>query len=230
MPRGRMLNKEISVNKKLPKVSTEAQLLFTWCIPHLDCEGKIFGNPDQIKGIVVPYLEKFTVKKVETYLKELSDVGLIFIYGNGCKYLYFIGFESNQRIDKSRESPSIIPNPTPAELQQNSSETPHEVKLSKVKISKEEEDGVKIEKQDLEQHLLSCWGRDGKQGNFIMIGFVNQIKIHGHEKVFDAIEEAAKQNKKSLAYVIGILEAHGKKNGTEKRSALSIAKEKGLIK
>ena len=48
--------------------------------------------------------------------------------------------------------------------------------------------------------------------------------------MFDAIEEAAKQNKKSLAYVIGILEAHGKKNGTEKRSALSIAKEKGLIK
>ena len=137
MPRGRMLNKEISVNKNLPKVSVYAQLLFTWCIPHLDCEGKIFGNSEQVKGVVVPYLKEFSIKRIEKCLAELSNIGLIFLYGEGCKYIYFKGFETNQRIDKDRESASIIPNPKPEQLQSDSRATPHEVNISKVKLNEQ---------------------------------------------------------------------------------------------
>lgn len=135
MPRGRMLNKEISVSRKLPQVSIYARLLFTWTIPHLDVGGKIFGNPDQIKGIVVPYCEDFTIKRIKNCLEELSSKGLIVVYGDeNCQYLFFPGFETNQNINENRESGSIIPNPTPEQLQSNAGETPQEVKLSKVKI------------------------------------------------------------------------------------------------
>lgn len=130
-----MLNKEISVNQKLPQVSVYAQLLFTWCIPHLDCEGKLFGNSEQIKGVVVPYLKEFTTKRIEKCLDELYNIGLILLYGNDCKYIYFKGFETNQRIDKDREAASIIPSPAPELLQSKSSTTPQQVKLSKVQVN-----------------------------------------------------------------------------------------------
>jgi hypothetical protein len=130
-----MLNKEISVNKKLPEVSTFAQLLFTWCIPHLDCEGKIFGNPEQIKGIVVPYLKNFSIKRIEKCLAELNNIGLILLYGDDCKYISFNGFSTNQRIDKGKEAVSIIPDPAPEELQSKSGITPGKVKISKDKLN-----------------------------------------------------------------------------------------------
>ncbi|MBE3139175.1 MAG: hypothetical protein IMZ53_01175 [Thermoplasmata archaeon] len=64
---------------------------------------------------------------------------------------------------------------------------------------------------DLEQHLLECWGRDGRQSSYVITGFVDLIRTYGRDKVLSAIEESAKQNKKSLAYVIGILEKRGTK-------------------
>lgn len=137
MPRGRMLNKEVSVNQKLPKVSVQSRLLFTWMIPHLDVEGKFFGNPEQIKGIVVPYLNDFTIKKIKNWIEELAEVKLVLIYGKDCKYLYFPGFHTNQHIVESKEAASFIPDPTPEELQSLSVETPRKVKESKVKTSKD---------------------------------------------------------------------------------------------
>jgi hypothetical protein len=138
MPRGRMLNKEISTNKHLPQVSNHARLLFTWMIPHLDSGGKFFGNPTQVKGIVVPYLKEYTENKIEKCLVELEEIGLITIYGDTCKYIYYNGFADNQTINIAKEAKSIIPDPTPEELQSNARITPPEVKLSKEKRSKDE--------------------------------------------------------------------------------------------
>lgn len=139
MPRGRMLNKVISTSEKLSKVSIESALLYTWMIPHLDVGGKIFGNPEQIKGIVVPYRKEFTIKKIEKCLGELSKIDLILIYGDVCKYVLIKGFSEHQTINESKEATSIIPDPTPELLQSDSGVTPGKVKLSKskVKLSKE---------------------------------------------------------------------------------------------
>ena len=120
MPRGRMLNKKISFNEDLPKLSIHATLLFTWCIPHLDIGGKIHADVNFLKGNVVPYLRYFTRKRIELCLEELEYAGLVNLYGNEHKYMQFKGFTDNQNLNPDRESPSEIPDPTPAQLRRNS--------------------------------------------------------------------------------------------------------------
>jgi len=57
----------------------------------------------------------------------------------------------------------------------------------------------------LEQHLLSYWGREGRVGWGIIEEFLGLAKEYSWEAVFDAIKQAGIQNKKSLAYVKGVL-------------------------
>lgn len=64
----------------------------------------------------------------------------------------------------------------------------------------------KDEKQSLEFHLLTHWGNDGRMGWGVMTKFVDLQRKHGEKKVRDAIEIAGEMNKKSFAYVRGIVE------------------------
>ena len=149
MPKGRMLNKKISYDEKVANLSLKATVFFVFCIPHLDIEGKIFGNSVILKGLVVPHIKELTPKTIEKCQKELVDVGLILLYGNNQKYMKFLGFDKNQTLRTDRETPSDIPDPIPAELQQNSSETPAQVKY-KLNISKD-----KLSKDKLIQDIIS---------------------------------------------------------------------------
>jgi Replication initiation and membrane attachment protein (DnaB). len=89
-----------------------------------------------------------------------------------------------------------------------------------------EEKKMKI---DLEQHLLHCWGRDGRISQLIMTKLIDLMKIHGRDNVLLAIEEAAKHNAKNLAYVTGILEKHGtKKVDTKTPMERAFATQKAL--
>lgn len=138
MPRGRMLNKKISRSEKVAKLSPQAALLFSWCIPQLDSEGRIYADAVSLKGTIVPYLEYMTIEVVGSCAQEICAAGLAMVYGNG-KYMQFLGFASNQRIDKTKEAPSEIPPPTPDEFQLNSEvgPDPSKVKLSKGKVKAE---------------------------------------------------------------------------------------------
>ena len=139
MPKGRMLNKKISRSEQLSKLSVHAALLFSWCIPQLDSEGRTYADAISLKGMIVPYLEYMTIELIGKCVEEICQTRMAIVYGNG-KYMQFLGFASNQRIDKTKEAASEIPPPTPDELRLNSRVTPDtsKVKLSKVKLSKAE--------------------------------------------------------------------------------------------
>jgi hypothetical protein len=62
------------------------------------------------------------------------------------------------------------------------------------------------EGKNFEQHLLTWWGDRGRIGWGIKQSFVMLAKTHGWDKVYDAVQIAAEYDKKSLAYVRGILE------------------------
>ena len=111
MAQGRMLSKKISFDEKVAGLSLEATLLYTWCIPHLDCEGRIYAGAEILKGSVVPFIKPLTIQKIAKCVDELAQSGLVLHYGNGHKYLQFNGFENNQNIRKDREAPSVIPSP-----------------------------------------------------------------------------------------------------------------------
>jgi len=140
MPKGRMLNRSISRDERIARLSIHSAFLFTWMIPHADREGRMYAVPETIKGNICPLLSYFTLKRIKLCLRELETNNLCLIYGEG-KYLLFNGFNKNQRIDKDREAPSEIPAPT--ELQLNSSETPE--RNSAVLLKGEVEVEVEVE-------------------------------------------------------------------------------------
>lgn len=81
-----MLNKKISRDEEIPKLSKEAIILYTWSIPHLDVEGKIHADACILKGLVVPYLKFMTLKMIDKCVDELKKTLLVVVYGNGYKY------------------------------------------------------------------------------------------------------------------------------------------------
>ncbi len=111
MARGRMLSKHISLDEKVNALSDDTcRLLFTWMIPHLDVDGRQYGEPGVFKSVVAPRLN-ISIKRVEKYLKEMESLGLIVRYSvNGNSYLFAPNFEKHQLgLRKERESQSKIP-------------------------------------------------------------------------------------------------------------------------
>ncbi len=113
MAEGRMLKKAISTSRKLAELNTDsARLLYTWLIPFLDVEGRYYGDPDIIKGSIVPRLKTFNSDNIKEYLEEMYEKGLILWYKvDGDRYLQFTCFAKHQNINKDREAKSIIPSP-----------------------------------------------------------------------------------------------------------------------
>jgi len=131
MPRGRFLSKSISLDEKVNALSDDtARLLFTWMIPHLDCEGRLHGDSTTVKSIVFPR-RKISVLRVEKYLNEIAKLGLIIRYHvNGNTYLMAPHFENHQSgLQKSKEAQSQIPPFTPESLQSKSKQTPPQVQV-----------------------------------------------------------------------------------------------------
>lgn len=132
MAQGRMLNKRISKSKKFAALKNDRQrTLYMMTLPHLDCEGRIEGDPHIIKGQVCPYLNSHNLKSIENDLKALHQVGLILRYEiDGEVYIQVTQFDKFQSINKSREAASHIPPPTPEQLQTNSGVTPDELRVN----------------------------------------------------------------------------------------------------
>ena len=139
MARGRMLSKEISLDEKVNALSDDsARLLFTWLIPHLDCEGRTYGEAQVIKAMVVPRLN-WSTKRIEKYLEEMQKSRLIVRYSyNGNQYLLAPNFDKHQvGLRKERESQSKIPPPPPELVRSEDGVTPIEIKDKEKLKSKE---------------------------------------------------------------------------------------------
>jgi len=138
MARGRMISKQISLDEKVDALSDDtARLLFTWMIPHLDCEGRMYGEARVFRSIVAPR-RNYSVQKVEKVLTELEQTGLIERYSlNGNAYISVPNFEKHQTgLRKDKESQSQIPPNTPDKGRSKDGFTPPQVKV-KVKVKEE---------------------------------------------------------------------------------------------
>jgi len=140
MARGRFVSKAISLDEKVNALSDDtARLLFTWLITHLDCEGRMHGDPVTVKSIIFPR-RNISHRKIENYLKELEKNELIFRYSvNGNQYLLMKTFEKHQPgLRKDKESASQIPPFTP-EL--GRSEDGNGLTQVKVKVKDKDKEG-----------------------------------------------------------------------------------------
>lgn len=116
MARGRMVNKKICNSQRVNELPIEAELLYTWIIPHLDVNGIFYGAARMVKSLVFPR-KKFTEKQVEKWLvlmentKNSDKIPLIFRYKVGDEqYLWMPGFQSEQSgLRKDKEKPEYRP-------------------------------------------------------------------------------------------------------------------------
>ncbi len=125
MANGRIINVKISRNKLLPRLmrlldeemgvphGAQAVIVYTWCIAHLDVEGRLNGDPVVVRGQVVSRLNSITDEHVERYLVAMAEVGLVDYYeADGDRWLNFRGFHGSQLgLRKDREAASTIPSP-----------------------------------------------------------------------------------------------------------------------
>jgi hypothetical protein len=149
MAEGRMLKKKISVDVDVADLENPWYIiLFTWGISHLDVEGRITGDPREYKALVTPLLDKITKDIILGFFQKASEIGLIQHYCVDGKWaVQFPGFVKNQSLRPDREGSSPYPAPpdplpedswsNPGVIPEDSRTTPAEVKVSKVKLSKE---------------------------------------------------------------------------------------------
>jgi len=143
--RGRMLNKRISRDKEVSELIREVGccggLFFTWCIAHLDRDGRIDGDPEVLRGLVCPRLTECSAELIETTISAAARRGLVIWYeSNGERFLCFPGFRKNQlNLPYDKEPTSEFPDPEICNnvKLRNKQEKRREVKRSKEKRSEE---------------------------------------------------------------------------------------------
>jgi hypothetical protein len=116
MAKGRFISRSIASNEQLAAVSFAADYLFDRCIPHLDVDGRMSGNPALIKSSAVPLRAEITEQMIPELLAELAAAvdhtgrPLVQWYEqSGTKVLEFPGFAEQQSLNRKREAKSKYP-------------------------------------------------------------------------------------------------------------------------
>lgn len=124
---GRFVSRSIAQSYDLASVSLEAAFLFTWCIPHLDRDGRMAGDPELVRSIVCPLRPELDVDTIACLIGELAEYELVEWYRWKRRHvLAFPGFAKHQRgLRYDREKESRFPPPdasgcTPADIRMHS--------------------------------------------------------------------------------------------------------------
>ncbi len=80
--RGRIVPQSRSTDPRIGRVSLKAAILYDRMWINADDQGRLSGDPDEIKYIVCPNLPEISKEDVPSLLKELADIkpGLILLY------------------------------------------------------------------------------------------------------------------------------------------------------
>ena len=116
MANRRMISKSISISLQVNRLSDFAKLLFTWMIPHADDFGRLSGEPEVIKALVVPMMKQ-GVKEIEKALNEMVKENLVLWYRfKNEKVIQFIKFEEHQT-GLNKRTKSRFPDPNDDEIE-----------------------------------------------------------------------------------------------------------------
>lgn len=103
-----MIDKKISVSEQVANMPLEAQLIFTWMIPHADDFGLLPFSPRTIKALVIPMLD-MTAETVGIHLETMVKNNLLTIFEyNGKRYYKIKNFSQHQTLKKDRQPQTIL--------------------------------------------------------------------------------------------------------------------------
>ncbi len=161
-----MLHAKISVSLQVNKLPEQAQLLFTWMISHADDEGRLKGDAESVRALVVP-MKHWSLKRMESYLDAIKREGLIYRWQeNNEWFIEFVKWTDHQYIQKDRFKASTLPkyNQEPGDIldteriQTGDNPSP-QAKVNKVK----EREINKSEKNTSEKKLPATEPNKGKE-------------------------------------------------------------------
>lgn len=113
MPRIRTLKPEAAQHRKVGRLSIPARWLWATMITQADDEGRLVGDPGQLRLIAFGYDQGMTDAQVATLLAEIAETGLIRRYSvRSVCYFVFDSWKDHQRIDR----PTLSKLPAPPQL------------------------------------------------------------------------------------------------------------------
>jgi len=109
--RRRMISTRVSLSKKIASVSWAAEGIYLRLIPHADDAGRLTGDLEELRAVVIPLGKKGRQMSLDTLrkiLEELHRAGLVVLYGdeNG-EYIEITKFNSFQT-QKSDRAPTVV--------------------------------------------------------------------------------------------------------------------------
>lgn len=103
-----MIDKKISVSEDVANISRDAQLIFTWSVPHADDVGMLPKSLRTLKAIIIPMID-MTLGDFSDCVDEIVDAGLWVIFEHEGKEYYRIPrFINHQTLKKDRQPQTII--------------------------------------------------------------------------------------------------------------------------
>lgn len=109
MAQKRMIDKKISFSEQVANLPVEAQLIFTWSIPHSDDLGILPRSARSLKAMVVPMWD-MTVEAFGNHLEAIIKQGLYQVYkhSDGEEYLRVTKFSQHQTLKKDRKPQTML--------------------------------------------------------------------------------------------------------------------------
>jgi len=109
--KGRMINVDISLSRKVGNLSPHALSLFCMLIPHFNAHGKMLANPYLVKGLVCPLIDWMTPELIQASLIEISDKTNVKFWqdDDGLYYLHSLNWTDHQELKSDRLGPDYLP-------------------------------------------------------------------------------------------------------------------------
>ena len=97
--RGRIVPQSLSTDPRMGELSLKAALLFPLMWVNCDDQGRLSGNPKEIKYATCPNIDHITKADIPELLKELDSEGLIKMYATSkVKAIQMLDWWSVQRL------------------------------------------------------------------------------------------------------------------------------------
>lgn len=126
MARIRQFKPSFFTDDKVGMLSRDARLFFFGVLSEADDEGRLVDSPKRLAGVVFPFDEDVTPKKVERWINELVEQQMLIRYTHeGGRFLYVRKFKDHQKM--SHPTPSTLP-PPPSGPGQSSGDPPEKLR------------------------------------------------------------------------------------------------------
>lgn len=246
MGRSRNIKPGFFSNENLAKCMPLSRILFAGLWTVADREGLLEDRPLRLKVQLLPYDDC----DVESLLQELESHHFIQRYiVDGVGVISVLNFKKHQN-PHIREAKSELPlppskgsveaQPFPEKAMTSTAFSPPRSpdsllpltdSLNPHSLTPASQNTALPAQQDFEIFLCQQWGEDGRRMPWATKQqLLKLIEKHGRERVDYAIEEAAKHNKRSLAYVEAILSPEARARNALRRDQAEVDKFTELLK